>query len=183
MHTITAIRTGSTEGSGTSGSLGSALTGTYGQLTLNANGSYTYVANQAAAEALDAGESAFDYFNYTVQDDGGDTDTGRIDIKILGINDAPVGRNDEGVIAEGSTLTVANSANANETNDSGTTYDASGEHTGDVLDTSLATSEDTDVDTNDTLTVSAIRTGRESAAAVTYVDSIGVQIGLSLIHI
>ena len=35
-HTITAIRTGSTEGSGTSGSLGSALDGTYGQLTLNA---------------------------------------------------------------------------------------------------------------------------------------------------
>ena len=43
---ITEIRTGSTEGSGTTGTLGQALTGTYGQLTLNSNGSYTYVANQ-----------------------------------------------------------------------------------------------------------------------------------------
>ena len=32
-HTITAIRTGSTEGSGTAGSIGSALTGTYGPVS------------------------------------------------------------------------------------------------------------------------------------------------------
>ena len=54
--TVSAIRTGSSEGSGTSGSIGSALTGTYGQLTIAANGSYSYVANQAAADALDAGD-------------------------------------------------------------------------------------------------------------------------------
>ena len=41
---VSAIRLGNTEGSGTAGTVGSALTGTYGQLTLNANGSYTYVA-------------------------------------------------------------------------------------------------------------------------------------------
>ena len=56
-HTITAIRTGSTEGSGTAGPIGSALTGTYGQLTLAADGSYTYVANQDAADALDVGDT------------------------------------------------------------------------------------------------------------------------------
>ena len=45
--TVTAVRKGSTEGSGTSGSVGSALTGTYGQLTLNSNGSYrTYETNK-----------------------------------------------------------------------------------------------------------------------------------------
>ena len=48
--------------------LGQALTGTYGQLTLNANGSYSYVANQDAADVLDA-----DYFNYTVSDGNGGT--------------------------------------------------------------------------------------------------------------
>ena len=53
---------------GTSGTVGAALTGTYGQLTLNANGSYTYVANQPAADLLDAGDIAYDYFNYTVTD-------------------------------------------------------------------------------------------------------------------
>ena len=68
-HTITAVRTGSTEGSGTAGTVGSALTGTYGQLTLNANGSYTYTANQDAADALDVGDTVSDYFNYTVDDE------------------------------------------------------------------------------------------------------------------
>ena len=47
--TITTVRTGGTEGSGTQVSAGNALTGTYGVLTLQANGSYTYTANTAAA--------------------------------------------------------------------------------------------------------------------------------------
>ena len=64
--TVTAVRTGSSEGSGTAGTVGSALTGTYGQLTLNSNGSYTYVANQAAAEALDAGDVVTDSFNLSL---------------------------------------------------------------------------------------------------------------------
>ena len=36
------------------GTVGQALTGTYGTLTLNANGSYTYVANQSGADGLAA---------------------------------------------------------------------------------------------------------------------------------
>ena len=67
--TITSFRTGSSVGNGTAGTVGQALTGTYGQLTLNANGSYSYVANQAAADYLDAGYSGvYDYFNYTISD-------------------------------------------------------------------------------------------------------------------
>ena len=62
---VSAIRLGSSEGSGTAGTLGSALTGTYGTLTMNANGSYTYVADQTAADNLNAGQSATDSFNYT----------------------------------------------------------------------------------------------------------------------
>ena len=59
-----------------------------------------------------------------------------IRIYILGINDTPVAQNDEGVIVEAGTLTVSNGANANE---SGlwAPYDATGEHTGDIMDTSL----------------------------------------------
>ena len=60
---ITAIRIGANEGNGVSGTVGSALTGTYGNLTINANGSYTYVADQAAADDLDAGDIQNDYFN------------------------------------------------------------------------------------------------------------------------
>ena len=64
---------------------------------LNANGSYTYVANQAAAEALDAGESETDSFNYTVTD-GALTANALIEIVVLGVNDTPVAQNDVGVI-------------------------------------------------------------------------------------
>ena len=43
--------------------------GTYGTLTVAADGSYTYVANTAAAEALDAGNSVTEVFPATVKDD------------------------------------------------------------------------------------------------------------------
>ena len=147
---------GGTEGSGTAGTVGDALTGTYGQLTLNANGSYSYVANQDAADVLDAGDTATDVFNYTISD-GTATDIATITITILGANDAPVARNDWGVIVEDGTLTVANSANANVTGN----FDVTGEHSGDVIHTSLSSRQDTDVDGDDTanLVVSAIRVG------------------------
>ena len=129
---VSAVRFGSTEGQGTDGTLGQPLTGTYGQLTLNDNGSYTYVANQDAADALDAGDPpATDVFNYTVSDGNGGTDTATITITILGANDAPVAQNDVGVIVENGTLTVANGDNANLSG----SYDATGEHSGDVLTT------------------------------------------------
>ena len=90
---VSAVRVGSSEGSGTAGTLGQALTGTYGQLTLNADGSYSYVANQDAADALDAGENATDVFNYTVSDGNGGTDTATITITILGATDEPTSTN------------------------------------------------------------------------------------------
>ena len=81
--TVTAIRTGSSEGSGTAGSVGSALTGTYGNLTIAANGSYTYVvADNSTMDALDAGDIVTDTFNYTVSDGQGETDIATITITI-----------------------------------------------------------------------------------------------------
>ena len=137
-------------------SSGTSVTGTYGTLTIGADGSYTYIANTAAAEALDAGDTANDVFHYTVSD-GTATDTATITITVLGANDAPVAQNDVGVIVEDGTLTVANGANANVAG----SYDATGEHTGDVIHTSLSGSKDTDVDGDDTanLVVSAVRVG------------------------
>ena len=152
--TITAIKIGSTEGSGTAGSIGSALTGTYGQLTMNSNGSYSYTANQSAADDLDEGDTAYDYFNYTVSD-GTDTDIAVLRITVTGINDAPVAQNDVGVINEDATLTVSNSANANVSG----SYDATGEHSGDVINTSSSSHTDSDPDDSASLVVSAIRLG------------------------
>ena len=66
--TISAVRTGQVEGGGKGGpaKVGTTLKGTYGTLTLNADGSYTYAADQDAANVLKRGDSAIDYFNYTV---------------------------------------------------------------------------------------------------------------------
>jgi VCBS repeat-containing protein len=104
--TVTAIRTGSSEGSGTVGSVGSALTGTYGQLTIAANGSYTYVANQDAADALDPGDVVTDTFNYTVSDGQGETDIAVLTITVNGINDTPVADAETGSVDTTQTLTV-----------------------------------------------------------------------------
>ena len=136
--TVSAIRTGSSEGSGTSGSVGSALTGTYGQLTIAADGSYSYVANQSAADDLDAGDIVTDSFNYTVSD-GTATDTAVITITVIGVNDAPVADNETGAVNEDATLTVSDG-------------------TSDLLH------GDTDADDSASLTISAIRTGAEGAS-------------------
>ena len=78
---------------------------------------------------MDLNDTATDVFTYTVSD-GANTTTATITITVTGINDDPVAQNDVGVIAEDSTLTVANSANANVSG----SYDATGEHSGDVID-------------------------------------------------
>ena len=155
--TVTAIRVGSSEGSGTAGSIGSALTGTYGQLTIAADGSYSYVANQDLADALDVGDSVTDTFNYTLSD-GTATDIGVITITILGANDDPTAVNDTGYIKEGGTLTVANSAAAN----SGT---STGNHTGDMTD------NDTDDDASSTATITSITATTASGSAQTTFSS------------
>ncbi len=139
--TVTSYRTGATEGSGTAASsVGSALTGTYGQLTLNANGSYSYAANQSAAEDLDAGDVVTDSFNYTVSD-GTDTDIGKIVITIVGVNDSPTGVNDTDSVNEDATITQSSGS-------------------------SLLVADDTDVDDHDTLTVTAIQPNGGSSSSV-----------------
>ena len=97
--TVTAVRTGTEGGSGTGGSVGSALTGTYGRLTLAADGSYSYVADQNGANVLAAGATATDVFTYTVSD-GPTTDTAQITVTVTGVNDAPTGTNRTIAIAQ-----------------------------------------------------------------------------------
>ena len=74
-------------------SSGTSVTGTYGTLTIGADGSYTYVADQSAADDLDAGDTATDVFVYTVSD-GTSTDTANLTITVTGINDDPAAVND-----------------------------------------------------------------------------------------
>jgi VCBS repeat-containing protein len=83
--TVKSFRTGSSEGSGNSGSLGSALKGTYGTFTLDNQGNWTYTVDQAnvAVNALKPGESLVDSFNYTVAD-GTAEDIAVLNVKING---------------------------------------------------------------------------------------------------
>ena len=147
--TVTEIRIGSTEGSGTSGSVGSFLNGTYGKLKIRSNGSYKYVPN----DVLGATETGVDWFNYTVSDGNGGTDTATLKITVTGINDAPVAKNDNNTIdiTSTSSLTVAD----------GASKDISG--------------NDTDADSSASLSITEIRTG-----AVEGSGSLGT-IGQSLI--
>ena len=62
------------------------LSGTYGDLTMNSDGSYEYKANNA--KALNPGETATEYFTYTATD--GETSVeAQIAITVTGKNDPP----------------------------------------------------------------------------------------------
>jgi VCBS repeat-containing protein len=69
--------------------LGSGLSGTYGTFTLTAAGAYTYVTN-AAAQALNAGQSVNDTFSYTIRDSDGDFSTTTVTFTVNGANDQPI---------------------------------------------------------------------------------------------
>ena len=68
-----------------------SFTGTYGTLTLNADGSYSYALDNSrvATNALAQGEHAADVFNYTMRDTAGATSSAALTIDITGTNDAP----------------------------------------------------------------------------------------------
>ncbi|RJT40545.1 adhesin [Mesorhizobium waimense] len=102
--TVSAVRTGGTEGAGSAGTVGFGLVGAHGTLTLNSDGSYTYVVNENdnTVQALNVGGSTTDTFNYTVSD-GSLTDTAVLTITINGANDAPVAVADTGSAGENET--------------------------------------------------------------------------------
>ncbi|MEK9824902.1 MAG: Ig-like domain-containing protein, partial [Methylotenera sp.] len=84
---------------GEAGNVGNVVTGTYGTLTLNANGGYSYVANNAAV--LPEGITDTDTFTYTMRDADGLESTATLTITITGTDDAPIfGGATGGVVAE-----------------------------------------------------------------------------------
>ncbi|MVV48669.1 DUF4347 domain-containing protein [Pseudomonas sp. PB120] len=128
---------------GQSSGAGQALAGLYGQLTLNADGSYTYVIdnNNPTVQALrTAGETLSETFTYRMTDTAGATSDARLTVVIQGANDAPVASNDSAVASDQTPAPQA---------------------TGNVLP------NDSDVDGNDALQVVAIRTGTEAGTGTT----------------
>ncbi|MFZ3175435.1 MAG: VCBS domain-containing protein, partial [Thiobacillus sp.] len=90
----------------TSGTVGSALNGAYGTLTLNADGSYSYVADRPAAQALAAGQVRTEAFTYTVRDTAGATSNTTLTFTITGTNDVPVAVADRILVSKGATVTL-----------------------------------------------------------------------------
>jgi len=67
------------------------IAGTYGSLTIAANGSYTYALNNASAavQSLAAGQTRTESFTYAISDGAGGTVNQTINFTIDGANDAP----------------------------------------------------------------------------------------------
>jgi VCBS repeat-containing protein len=113
--------------------------GTYGTLTLNADGTYSYTLN-ASAQALAQGQNVTDSFNYTLTDNDG-SDTGALVFHIAGVNDAPV------AVADTNSADPVSESGVNPGN---TPFPGDASAAGNVL------ANDTDVDNGDTKTVSAV---------------------------
>ncbi|WP_305880423.1 retention module-containing protein [Pseudomonas citronellolis] len=79
--------------------------GAFGQLTVNPDGSYVYVVDAAAVNALPAGQHPQDSFIVTVRDPSGASDTRVIDIDIQGANDTPQASNAQAQATEDGQLT------------------------------------------------------------------------------
>ena len=73
--------------------VGVSITGSYGSLVLNADGTYTY-SQDSRAQALAAGQIVNDVFSYTVNDAHGTTATTTLTIVMTGRNDPPVAVSD-----------------------------------------------------------------------------------------
>jgi uncharacterized repeat protein (TIGR01451 family) len=145
QFTVTGVSFGAT-----SGTVGSAISGLYGTLTLNADGSYTYVLDNANAtvQRLLPGENLVEAFNYQMRDLGGLVSAQTLTITIQGRNDTPL------AVADTGTAVEAGGAN-------NTTLGSNA--TGNVL------GNDTDPESgnpDERKTVSAVRTGAGTAGTL-----------------
>ncbi len=102
--TVIGVATGST--TNVSGNVATPLLGTYGSLTVASDGSYSYVADTAAANALKLGETQQEVFSYQISDGQGGTSITTLSITITGANDRPVATVDVGSVDENAELFV-----------------------------------------------------------------------------
>jgi len=108
--------------------------GAYGTLTVNLDGTYNFVANAAAINALQSGTDS-DVFNVTVDDGLGGTATTTLTINVSGANDTPT------ISAEVGTPTLVDTAAADTFADVTGTLSGSDVDTGASLSYSLAAGE------------------------------------------
>jgi VCBS repeat-containing protein len=83
---VTGVAIGTDTSAPVSGNVAGDLVGSYGTLHLNADGSYTYTANDNAVSA-----DSPDHFFYTITDGDGDTSTTTLDITVNNVDRIPTG--------------------------------------------------------------------------------------------
>lgn len=107
---------------GAAGTVGQPLAGTFGTLTVGAEGSFSYaVANNAATRALGLNQTATDVFTYTPSAGGVAGAATTISFTVNGVNDAPTATADTLAYAAGSGA-ISGSLTANDVDpDAGTT--------------------------------------------------------------
>ena len=76
---------------GSGANVGASIPGTFGSLTINADGTYSYSLDNSleAVQQLAQGETTTDSFTYQMSDSDGTTRTAVLRISITGVNDAP----------------------------------------------------------------------------------------------
>ena len=92
-----------------------ALVGTYGNLTLSANGSYSYALNNSAVnvQSLRGGQQVTDSFAYKATD-GLATSASNLAVTVTGANDAPVAFADAAAVKEDTTLSATGNVLTND---------------------------------------------------------------------
>ncbi|MFK3990419.1 VCBS domain-containing protein [Psychrobacter sp. NPDC064578] len=88
---VTAVEFGSTA-STVNGTAPTLIQGDFGELTLNANGTYIYdvINNNPEVQALGVNDKLTETFTYTITDADGDSSSATLTITITGTNDRPV---------------------------------------------------------------------------------------------
>ncbi len=105
--TVTGIRVGT---SGTTGTVGTNLQGTYGMLNINSDGTYTYDAGDGGS--LSTGQEVVDTFTYTISD-GITTDTATLTITLVGTNAGPVFTSGTSATVAENTVASSSASSAN----------------------------------------------------------------------
>ncbi len=86
---VVGVELGETDGVEDADTVGTIVQGTYGKLTLNAGGSYSYEADAEAAKDLVKGEKATETFTYTIKDGDGDLSHTTLTFTVTGANHLP----------------------------------------------------------------------------------------------
>ena len=111
IRSVTGVRVGTEAAGGALQSLSgpTVLAGTYGSLTLQSDGTVSYVLDNSnpATQALAQGATATDVFTYQVSDLHGLTDIAQITVTVSGTNDPPTAASGSGSTNEDTVLSAS----------------------------------------------------------------------------